>query len=549
MQAIVEFLIEEPLLLLFIVSGLGYLLGNIKVKGISLGVAAVLFVGLAFGALSPDMHLPPVIVDLGLIIFVYTIGLSSGPGFFASFRRKGLRDNSFVFLMLILAALLTAGFSFALNLKATVAAGMYAGSLTNTPALAGILETIARNAPVDQLETVAAEPVIGYSVAYPMGVIGLLLAVYTMQRVFKIDYKAEAKTLRQYNIVEQDLYTRTVLISNPAAIGVPVSELFRRHEWDVVLSRIRREGELALTTGDTIFNAGDEVTLIGTPEEVDRAVAGLGRPSGEQLELDRSEYDFRRIFVSNHDIAGRSLNELDLPRAYGAIVSRVRRGDIDLLARGDTVLELGDRARVVARRTDMPRITALFGDSYKALSEVNLLTLSFGLALGVLIGLIPIPLPGGVVITLGMAGGPLLVGLVLGAVRRTRGLVWTIPYSANLTLRQIGLSMLLAGIGIRSGYTFLTNFTASGGLQVFFAGAFITLLIAFLTLIIGYKVLKVPFGMLTGMLAGLGTQPAALGFGLQQADNELPNLGYALVFPVATITKVIVAQLLLIILS
>ncbi|MCL4805970.1 MAG: transporter [Anaerolineae bacterium] len=545
----VEFLIEEPLLLLFIVSGLGYLLGNIKVKGISLGVAAVLFVGLAFGALSPDMHLPPVIVDLGLIIFVYTIGLSSGPGFFASFRRKGLRDNSFVFLMLILAALLTAGFSFALNLKATVAAGMYAGSLTNTPALAGILETIARNAPVDQLETVAAEPVIGYSVAYPMGVIGLLLAVYTMQRVFKIDYKAEAKTLRQYNIVEQDLYTRTVLISNPSAIGVPVSELFRRHEWDVVLSRIRREGELALTTGDTIFNAGDEVTLIGTPEEVDRAVAGLGRPSGEQLELDRSEYDFRRIFVSNHDIAGRSLNELDLPRAYGAIVSRVRRGDIDLLARGDTVLELGDRARVVARRTDMPRITALFGDSYKALSEVNLLTLSFGLALGVLIGLIPIPLPGGVVITLGMAGGPLLVGLVLGAVRRTRGLVWTIPYSANLTLRQIGLSMLLAGIGIRSGYTFLTNFTASGGLQVFFAGAFITLLIAFLTLIIGYKVLKVPFGMLTGMLAGLGTQPAALGFGLQQADNELPNLGYALVFPVATITKVIVAQLLLIILS
>lgn len=549
MQAIVEFLIEEPLLLLFIVSGLGYLLGNIKVKGISLGVAAVLFVGLAFGALSPDMHLPPVIVDLGLIIFVYTIGLSSGPGFFASFRRKGLRDNSFVFLMLILAALLTAGFSFALNLKATVAAGMYAGSLTNTPALAGILETIARNAPVDQLETVAAEPVIGYSVAYPMGVIGLLLAVYTMQRVFKIDYKAEAKTLRQYNIVEQDLYTRTVLISNPSAIGVPVSELFRRHEWDVVLSRIRREGELALTTGDTIFNAGDEVTLIGTPEEVDRAVAGLGRPSGKQLELDRSEYDFRRIFVSNHDIAGRSLNELDLPRAYGAIVSRVRRGDIDLLARGDTVLELGDRARVVARRTDMPRITALFGDSYKALSEVNLLTLSFGLALGVLIGLIPIPLPGGVVITLGMAGGPLLVGLVLGAVRRTRGLVWTIPYSANLTLRQIGLSMLLAGIGIRSGYTFLTNFTASGGLQVFFAGALITLLIAFLTLIIGYKVLKVPFGMLTGMLAGLGTQPAALGFGLQQADNELPNLGYALVFPVATITKVIVAQLLLIILS
>ena len=549
MQALVEFLVAEPLLLLFIVVGLGYLLGNVKIRGISLGVAAVLFVGLAFGALSPDMRLPPILVDLGLIIFVYTIGLSSGPGFFASFRRKGLRDNTFVFLMLLLGALLTVGFAAVFHLKATVTAGMFAGSLTNTPALAGILETIARVAPAGQLTVLETEPVIGYSVAYPMGVIGLMLAIYVMQRVFRIDYKAEARSLRQYNVIEQDLYTRTVRITQPAAVGVPVTELSRRHKWDVVLSRVRTQGELTLATGDTTFDLNDEVTLVGTPEEVDRALVELGVPAGRQPELDRSDFDFRRIFVSNHEIAGRRINELDLPRAYGAIISRVRRGDIDLLAHGDTVLELGDRVRVVARRADMPRLAALFGDSYKSLSEVNLLSLSLGLAAGVLIGLIPIPLPGGVVITLGLAGGPLLVGLVAGALRRTGPVVWTIPYSANLTLRQIGLSLLLAGIGVRSGYTFLTNFTASGGLQVFFAGAVITTLIAFLTLIIGYKVLKIPFGMLTGMLAGLGTQPAALGFGLQQADNELPNLGYALVFPIATITKVIVAQLLLILLS
>ena len=549
MQSIVDFLVEEPLLLLFIVSGLGYALGNVKVKGISLGVAAVLFVGLGFGALSPEMRLPPVLVDLGLIVFVYTIGLSSGPGFFASFRRKGLRDNAFVFLMILLAALMTVAAAGLFGLPATVASGMFAGSLTNTPALAGILETISRVAPADQLMTLETEVVIGYSVAYPMGVIGLLIAIHTMQRVYRIDYKAEAKGLHQYHVVEQDLYARTALVTNPAAAGVAVSELFRRHRWDVVLSRIKRGGDLTLATGDTIFVLGDEVTLVGTIEEVDRAVAELGEPAGKQLELDRSEYDYRRIFVSNPELAGRRLSELDLPREYGAIVSRVRRGDIDLLAHGDTVLELGDRVRVVARRTDQPRLAALFGDSYKALSEVNLLSLSIGLALGVLIGLIPIPLPGGVVITLGMAGGPLLVGLVLGARRRTRGIVWTIPYSANLTLRQIGLILLLAGIGVRSGYTFLTNFTASGGVQVFFAGAFITTVIAFLTLIIGYKVLKVPFGLLTGMLSALGTQPAALGFGLQQADNELPNLGYAVVFPVATITKVVVAQLLLIFLS
>jgi len=549
MQAIVAFLVEEPLLLLFIVAGLGYLLGNVKVKGISLGVAAVLFVGLAFGALSPDMKLPPVIVDLGLIIFVYTIGLSSGPGFFASFKRKGLRDNTFVFLLLLFAALLTVGAAQLFGLRATVAAGMYAGSLTNTPALAGVLETVARITPAAQADVVGTEPVIGYSVAYPMGVIAMLIAVYVMQRVFRIDYRAEARALRQFNVVEQELFVRTVRITNAEAADTPISELFRRMDWDVVLSRLKHDGKLQLTTGDTTLALGDLVNVVGIPEEVEKAVAWLGEPSGEQLELDRSQYDFRRIFVSNPTIVGRSLNELDLPRNYGAIVSRVRRGDIDLLAHGDTVIELGDRVRVVALRTDMPHLTQLFGDSYKSLSEVNLLTLGIGLAIGVLIGLIPIPLPGGVVISLGMAGGPLLVGLVLGALRRTGGLVWTIPYSANLTLRQIGLTLLLAGIGIRSGYTFLTNFADSGGTQVFFAGLVITSVIGFLTLWLGYRVLRIPFGMLTGMLAGLGTQPATLGFSLQQADNELPNLGYALVFPVATITKVIVAQLLLLLLN
>ena len=368
MQPIVDFLVEEPLLLLFLVSGLGYALGNVKVKGISLGVAAVLFVGLAFGALSPEMRLPTVLVDLGLIVFVYTIGLSSGPGFFASFRRKGLRDNAFVFLMLILAALMTVAAAGLFGLRATVAAGMYSGSLTNTPALAGILETIARVAPADQLIVLETEPVIGYSVAYPMGVIGLLIAIYTMQRVYRIDYKTEARALHQYHVVEQDLYARTALVTNPDVAGVAVSDLFRRHQWDVVLSRIRRGEELTLATGDTTFVLGDEVTLVGTADEVDRAVAELGEPAGKQLELDRSEYDYRRIFVSNPELAGRSLSELDLPREYGAIVSRVRRGDIDLLAHGDTVLELGDRVRVVARRTDQPRLAALFGDSYKALS-------------------------------------------------------------------------------------------------------------------------------------------------------------------------------------
>jgi putative transport protein len=542
MQAIITFLENEPLLLLFIVSGLGYLLGQIKIKNISLGVAAVLFVGLAFGALSPNMQIPAIIVELGLIIFVYTIGLSSGPAFFASIRGDGLRDNIFVLLMLLFAAALTVAAYALFGLKGTVTAGMFAGSLTNTPALASLLDTISKTAPPDQLALLSTEPVIGYSVAYPMGVIGMLIAVYTMQRVFRIDYLAEARSLRQFNVVEQELYTRTARVTNPAMTGIPVAELFARERWDVVLTRLRRDDELSLTSGESRLALGDLLALVGTPEEVDRAVAGMGEPADEHLELDRRAYDFRRMFVSNPDIAGRTLADLSLPQRYGAIVTRVRRGDIDLLARGSTVLELGDRVRVVARRDDMPRLATLFGDSYRALSEINLVSLNLGLALGVLIGLIPIPLPGGVTITLGFAGGPLIVGLILGTLRRTGPLVWSIPYSANLTLRQIGLILLLAGIGVRSGYTY---FAASGGIQVFIAGAIITTTVAFLTLLIGYRVLKIPFGMLTGMLSGLGTQPATLGFALQQAGNELPNLGYALAFPVATISKIIIAQLLL----
>ncbi len=549
MQSVIEFLENEPLLLLFIVSGLGYLLGQVKIKNISLGVAAVLFVGLAFGALSPNMEIPAIIVELGLIIFVYTIGLSSGPGFFASIRGDGLRDNIFVLLMLLFAAVLTVGASTLFGLKATVTAGMFAGSLTNTPALASLLDTISKSAPPDQLSVMITEPVIGYSVAYPMGVIGMLIAVYAMQRFFKIDYLSEAKSLREYNVVEKELYTRTVHVTNGAMTGVPIADLFQRESWEVVLTRLKRDGQLSLTTGETLLRQDDLVSLVGTPEDVDTAVAGLGEPAEEQLELDRRQFDFRRMFVSNPDVAGRTLAELSLPQTYGAIVTRVRRGDIDLLARGSTVLELGDRVRVVARRDDMAGLTELFGDSYRALSEINLVSLNLGLALGVLVGLIPIPLPGGVTISLGFAGGPLIVGLVLGSLRRTGPIVWSIPYSANLTLRQIGLILLLAGIGVRSGYTFFTNFTASGGIQVFIAGAVITTSVAFLTLLIGHRLLKIPFGLLTGVLSGLGTQPATLGFALQQADNELPNLGYALAFPVATVSKIIIAQLILIMLS
>ncbi len=545
----IQLLIDNPLLLLFMVSAVGYLIGRIKVKGSSLGVAAVLFVGLAAGALHPDLKLPDIVFLFGLVIFVYTIGLSSGPGFFASFRRKGLRDNVFVVVMLLAATAVAVTAHFLLNFHPAVTAGLFAGSLTNTPALAGLLDTISQTAPPSELDHLLALPVVGYSVAYPMGVLGMLLAITIMQRVWKIDYVEEAKSMRGFHLVEQDLYNRTVRVTETAVTQHTLSHLRHSNNWDVVFGRLQRGDELMLATSDTILQIGDILSIIGTPDEVDRVVPHIGELMDVQLELDRSQYDYRRIFVSNPAVTGRTLAELRIPQTYGAIITRVRRGDIDLLAHGDTVLELGDRVRVVCRREAMPELSELFGDSYKALSEINLLSFGLGLTLGLLIGLIPIPLPGGVTFKLGFAGGPLLVALVLGAVRRTGPIVWTLPYSANLTLRQIGLILLLAGIGIRSGYTFVNTLAESGGITIFFAGAAITLTAAFLTLWVGYKVLKIPYAMLIGMLAALQTQPAVLGYSLEQTDNEFPNIGYALVFPIATITKILIAQLLLVLLS
>lgn len=536
----IDFLIENPLLLLFLVSGLGFLLGSVRVKGVSLGVAAVLFVGLAFGALDPRLGMPQIILDLGLIIFVYTIGLASGAGFFASFRRKGLRDNLFALAMLLSTAGLTAATWMILDLEAAVAAGLFAGSMTSTPALAGLIEVAGRINPAVQ-----TEPVIGYSIAYPAGVLGMLLTIFVVQRFFRIDYLQEAKQLPHFHAVEQEIYLRTAKVTQGAAVGLSARDLRQRFGNELIFTRLHRNGGLRLMSGDTTLEIGDLLNVVGEPETVAAVVAFLGEESETQLGTDRSEYDFRRIFISNPAVVGRRLADLRLPQEFGALVTRVRQGDIDLLAHADTVLELGDRARIIAHRDDLPALSRFFGDSYKALSEVNLLSLNLGLILGLLLGAIPIPLPNGIVIRLGFAGGPLIVGLILGALRRTGPVVWTIPYSANLTLRQIGLIMLLAAIGVRSGYTFVTTFTDSGGLLLFAAAALVTMGTGLLALLVGYRILKIPFGLLTGMVAGLQTQPAVLGFALEQADNELPNVGYALVFPVATITKIIVAQLLL----
>jgi putative transport protein len=542
---LIQLLIDNPLLLLFVVAAIGYLVGRIKIGGVNLGVAAVLFVGIAAGALHPDLKLPEIIYILGLVLFVYTVGLSNGHAFFASFRGKGVRDNLVVVGILLFATLLTVGVHFILSLKATQTAGLFVGSLNNAAALAGVLEHIKGVAPQAARDQMLNEPTIAFSVTFPMGVIGTILAINLLRRLWQVGAGSEAKRKSGRGVPGQELINRSVRVTRPDASRETVHELIHNHAWDIIFGRVKRKGALLIVSGEDRLETGDLVSLVGTAETIESAVRHLGEADSERLDLDRSEFDYRRMFVSNPKVAGRLLRNLNLPQQHGALVTRLKRGDYEFIPHGDTALELGDRVRVVTRRENMESVSSFFGDSYRAVSEIDVLTFSFGLALGLFLGIIPIPLPGGIVVRLGFAGGPLIVALILGALGRTGSIVWSLPYSANQVLRQFGLILFLAGIGTRAGYSFISTLTQSSTLPIFLVGAAITFVTSFITLWIGYRLLKIPWALLIGMLAGVQTQPAVLSFALEQAGNDLPDIGYANVFPTALIAKILLAQVLL----
>lgn len=545
MQTIFDFLSAQPLILLFLVAAVGYLLGNVKIGGSSLGIAAVLFVGLFFGALDERFKLPEILYQGGLVIFVYCIGLSSGRAFFQALRSDGIQANLLVIGMLTVGAGLAATLHFLFALPAIQTAGLYAGSLTNTPALAAVLEALQRLAPPALQETWLAEPVVGYSIAYPFGVLGMILAIGLAQRWWRPDYAAEARQLRNLGAVGEELITQTVRITNPAILGSTIAALLQREPRRVIVTRHKRNGTVTLAQGDTQLQANDVIHLVGLAEDVNAIVALVGVAEAEPMALDRSVIDFRRVFVSNPAVIGRRIDQLGMRSKFGALVTRVRRGDIDLLASGSTILEAGDRVRVVALRERMQAVSDFFGDSYRALSEIDILTFNLGIVIGLLIGQIPLPLPGSEPFRLGIAGGPLIAALVLGALGRTGPLVWNIPYSANLTLRQFGVVLFLAVIGTRAGYTFVATLFSSGGVLLLISGTLITSTVALLTLWVGRRLLHIPMSLLIGLLAGLQTNPAILSYATLQTGNDIPNVGYVTVYPAAMITKILLAQVLL----
>lgn len=539
------YLAEQPLLLLFVVAAVGYFIGKVQIKGSSLGVSAVLFVGLAFGAVNSDYNVPNIIFELGLVFFVYSVGLSSGPAFFQSFKSNGLKDISFVMVMLMVSALVAVAIYFALDLDVGTITGVYAGSTTNTPALASVIDLVNQRGG-DSVQDLTQSLVVGYTYSYPMGVIGVMVVLKLMERLFKIDYIKEKELLRQRYPIEDNLTSRSIRVTQTAIEGKTLRDLNREFGWDVLYGRIDNKEGISLSNWDTKLYRGDDIMVIGGQEQIDTVQTVLGEESADTLSYDRKEYDVRRIFMSNEDLVGRTISSLNLTEKYHAIITRIRRGDIDMLAKADTVLEMGDRIRFVAKRKDLKALSTAFGDSYFKSSQVNLFSFGLGIAIGLLLGTIEWHLPGGVSFKLGMAGGPLVIGLLLGALRRTGPIIWTLPYGANVTLRQMGLIFLLAVIGLRSGNTFLSSLGASSGLIIFAAGVMLSMIAAFLSILIGYKLFKIPFSLLLGFMSN---QPAILDFATDMTKNKVPLIGYSLMFPIALVMKILFAQLLFIILG
>jgi putative transport protein len=530
MRAIADLLAGNPLVLLAILVAIGSAVGTLTVRRFALGPAAVLFLALAMSAYDERLRVPAILGQLGLVLFAYAIGVSAGPSFFTALRTGG-RVLVTVVGLLAVGAAVTLGFGHLLGISGPVLSGVYTGSLTNTPALAASLAHLHSELPI-----------VGYSVTYLGGVLGMMLAAMVAART------TAPRDLPERTAPPPALERASVRID---VDGLPtLSELTERYGGHVKFSRLMvgdepgHPGHLDLPAGDYSPQRGDILTVVGDGQTVRRIIAELGHRSSVRLVADRSALDFRRVALSNRRVAGRHLGDLDLPGQYGVTATRVRRGDVDLLATDDLVLALGDRVRVVGPPDRIADTARLLGDSEREATDINPVGLFLGLALGLLVGLVQVPLPGVGSVSLGIAGGPLLVGLVVGRLQRTGPVLWSLPYSVSSTLSQLGMLVFLAYAGSNAGAAFVDALTGELGLRLLLLGAVVTLVVA-AGLLLTRRLSQTYGATLAGVVSGTQTQPAVLANAndLTGADPRV-NLGYALVYPVAMIVKVILAPLL-----
>lgn len=527
-----DVLIDDPIALVLLVMGVSAAVGGIRAAGVALGPAAALFVGLAVGALDDRIAGGSglgVLRQFGLVLFTYTVGVASGPGFVAGLRRGGVFAVGVTVGLVAALAGMCALAAEVLGLSSADRAGLFAGSTTNTPSLQAAVESVA-----------GGDPVVAYSLAYPAAILSMLV-VLTLLLGPKLRVPARFVPPAEPPAAEH-LVNWTIVVDRP---GLPSLGDLRERYPRLTVSRIEHDGTVAIATLDRVPQPGDVLVAVGPDEVVERFCGDVGHRSDRHLPLDRATFDFRRILVSDRRLAGKRLGDLDLLGRFGVTVTRLRRGDDDLLARDDMELQLGDRLRVVGPSGALADVARAVGDSERGLSELDAVGFAIGIAAGLLLGMLTVPLLGGIDVELGAGGGPLVAGLVLGAVARTGPVTWQMPRSTNLVLRQIGILMFLACAGLGSGSAFADALGTRAGIELLVAGAVVAAAFAALVALVVQMVMRQNPAATSGTFAGIETQPAALAYAADRtAGDERVHAAYALVFPVAMIVKIIAVQFL-----
>jgi putative transport protein len=519
MESIRASLEQQPLMALFLTIAIGYVVGAINIRGFSLGVGAVLFVALGVGWFAPKSAPVAMLGTFGLALFLYTVGIQYGKQFLLGLTsREGLKANVAALAGVLLAAGITLLLIPMMDLRAGYALGLFAGSGTSTPTLQAAIAGLGND-----------DPAVGYSVAYPFGVAGPILILYLAFLLLKPRIDPPASTA---------LEVHEIVLRRAEYFGKTLGELIAALPSEIQVAALRRDQRNRPAAADAVLAEDDVLLVVGANRELlEQTKKRLGEGASGLVTQDRRDLDYLRVFVSRPAVVGRMLGELVLPGDRASVVIQVRRGDADILPRPDLVLEFGDRIGALANRADFPAIRAFFGDSIKGTAEFSYVSIGLGLALGFLLGAVSITLPGIGSLSLGLAS-VLIVALVLGSLGRTAGLNWTLPISANLVLRNLGLTLFLAQVGMASGPKFASA-VAETGLMMLGLGAVILFALVLPIVFLGLYVFRMPFDVIAGVVVGATGNPAILAYANRLAPTDRPDIAYAMVYPSMTIVKIL----------
>ncbi|MEK7953669.1 putative transporter [Luteolibacter soli] len=529
---------------------LGMALGSLKFRGIGLGTAGVLFAGIIVGHFgNPVDHATlDFVKEFGLVLFVFTIGLQLGPGFFAALREKGVKMNALAAAIVVIGAITAPLSGKLMGFDMAAVLGIYSGGTTNTPALGAGSQAISsmENVTADQ----RAMPALAYAVTYPMAIVGIILTLLIVKKIFAIDAPKEAAEFAARNRRQVDaLERRTLAVTNPNLNGIRLADVPGRIEAEVTISRIRHQGETVVAHEDTILHRGDLLVVVGTPKSLDQFERVIGQRSSEDITVDESNITFRRVAVTDRGVLGKTVSQLGLDQRFDVAVTRVTRADLEMSAVPGLRLQFGDQVQIVGHPEDLDRAAKLLGNSLKELNETHFIPLFIGIVLGIALGTLPIAVPGlPQPVKLGLAGGPLIVALILGRVGRIRRQVWHMPVNTNLAFREFGIALFFAAVGLNAGAKFFATVFSETGVQWLAAGIMVTMLPLLLVGIFARVVLKMNFMDLSGLLSGSMTDPPALAFASNIAGSDAPTVGYATVYPLTTLMRILSAQVLAIVL-